>query len=135
MKCNIFGRYAYMPENYVTTQTEKGNICISEDVIQVMVTAAVTDIEGVAGFSNAIGADIADFLGIKNKVRGVKIASEDGKTVIDVLIMVRYGYGVTTVAQKVQNSVSANVEAMTGLKAEVNVHVTGISFEKTDMKG
>ena len=124
-----------MPENYVTTQTEKGNICIAEDVIQVMVTAAVSDLEGVAGFSNAIGSDIADFLGIKTPARGVKITSDNGKTVIDVLIMVRYGYSVTTVARKVQDSVAASVEAMTGLKAEVNVHVTGISFEKTDMKG
>ena len=38
-----------MPENYITSQTEKGNISISEDVIHVMVNAAVSEIEGVAG--------------------------------------------------------------------------------------
>ena len=124
-----------MPENYVTSQDERGSVCISEDVIAVMVTAAVAEIEGVAGFSNAIGADIADFLGRKSTVRGVRVSTENGAAVLDVLVMVRYGYNVAEVARKVQAEVAANLEAMTGLKVRVNVHVTGISFEKTDMKG
>ena len=118
-----------MPENYITSQTEKGNISISEDVIQVMVNAAVSEIEGVAGLSSVPGADIAEFLGIKSATTppSVKIAAENGQAVIDILIMVRYGYGVTVVAKK--------VEDMTGLKTVVNVHITGIAFDKTDMKG
>ena len=106
-----------MPENYITSQTEKGNISISEDVIQVMVNAAVSEIEGVAGLSSVPGADIAEFLGIKSATTppSVKIAAENGQAVIDILIMVRYGYGVTVVAKK--------------------VHITGIAFDKTDMKG
>lgn len=126
-----------MPENYITSQTEKGNIAISEDVIQVMVNAAISEIEGVATASAAPGADIAEFLGIKNSSapRSVKITMEDGHAVIDVLIMVRYGYGVTVVAKKVQDQIAASIEDMTGIKAVVNVHITGIAFDKADMKG
>ena len=125
-----------MPENYITSQTEKGNISISEDVIQVMVNAAVSEIEGVAGLSSVPGADIAEFLGIKSATTpSVKIAAENGQAVIDILIMVRYGYGVTVVAKKVQDQVAVSVEDMTGLKTVVNVHITGIAFDKTDMKG
>ena len=124
-----------MPENYVTSQDERGSVSISEDVIAVMVTAAIAEIEGVAGFSNAIGTDIADFLGRKTAVRGVRVSTDNGCAVLDVLVMVRYGYNVAEVARKVQAEVAANLEAMTGLKVRVNVHVTGISFEKTDMKG
>ena len=122
-----------MPENYITSQTEKGNISISEDVIQVMVNAAVSEIEGVAGLSSVPGADIAEFLGIKSATTppSVKI----GQAVLDILIMVRYGYGVTVVAKKVQDQVAVSVEDMTGLKTVVNVHITGIAFDKTDMKG
>jgi uncharacterized alkaline shock family protein YloU len=65
----------------------------------------------------------------------VKIAAENGQAVIDILIMVRYGYGVTVVAKKVQDQVAVSVEDMTGLKTVVNVHITGIAFDKTDMKG
>ena len=125
-----------MPENYITNQTEKGCVSVSEDVINVMVTAAVSEIDGVAGLSNATTTDIAEFLGLKTTPsRGIKISSEDGVAVIDVLIVVRYGYAVTVVAKKVQEKVADAVEGMGGLKSRVNVHVTGISFDKTDMKG
>ena len=124
-----------MPESYVTNHTEKGNISISEDVVTVMVTAAIAEIEGVAGLANPTSTDIAEFFGIKNAAKGVKISSEEDQLTVDVVIMVRYGYGVTVVAKKVQEQVAASVESMTGFKVRVNVHVTGIAFEKTDMKG
>lgn len=124
-----------MPENYVTSQDERGSVSISEDVISVMVTAAISEIDGVAGFSNAIGADIAEFLGRKSPTRGVRVSCENGKAVVDVLVMVRYGHSVADVARKVQTEVAASLDAMTGLKPVVNVHVTGIAFDKTDMKG
>ena len=124
-----------MPESYVTNQTEKGNISISEEVIHVMVTAAISEIRGVAGLTNPTSTDIAEFLGLKNAVKGIRISSENGEASIDIVIMVRYGFGVTAVAKKVQEQVAANVESMTGLKVRVNVHVTGIAFDKTDMKG
>lgn len=124
-----------MPDNYVTNQTEKGNISISEEVIQVMVTAAVSEIEGVAGLTNPTSTDIAEFLGLKNSTKGIRISSEGGETSIDIVIMVRYGYNVSVAAKKVQEQVAASVESMTGMKVRVNVHVTGIAFDKTDMKG
>ena len=124
-----------MPESYVTNQTEKGNISISEDVITVMVNAAISEIEGVAGLTNPTSTDIAEFLGLKNAAKGIRISSDNGEVTVDLVILVRYGYGVTVVAKKVQEQVAANVESMTGLKVKVNVHVTGISFDKTDMKG
>lgn len=49
--------------------------------------------------------------------------------------MVRYGYSVAQVARRVQEEVAASVEAMTGMRPVVNIHVTGIAFEKTDVKG
>ncbi len=124
-----------MPESYVTNQTEKGNISISEDVVTVMVTAAIAEIDGVAGLSNPTSTDIAEFFGIKNAAKGVRITAENGEMTVDVVIMVRYGYAVTVVAKKVQEQVAASVESMTGLNVKVNVHVTGIAFEKNDMKG
>ena len=124
-----------MPESYVTNHTEKGNISISEDVVVVMVNAAIAEIEGVSGLSNPTSTDIAELLGIKNASKGIKISSDDDILTVDVVIMVRYGYGVTVTAKKVQEQVAASVESMTGLTVRVNVHVTGIAFEKTDLKG
>ncbi len=125
-----------MPENYVSHQTDKGSVSIAEDVIGVMVTAAAAEVEGVAGFSGsgAIGGDIADFLGLKSSGKNIKISSNDGRTVVDIVLMVRYGYNVTSVARKVQEKVYASLEAMTGMDMTVNVHVAGISFEKAEKK-
>lgn len=124
-----------MPDNYVTNQTEKGNISISEDVVTVMVTAAASEVEGVAGLTNPTSTDIAEFLGIKNAAKGVRISSENGVLTVDIVIMVKYGWGVTVVAKKVQERAASSVESMTGMKTLVNVHVAGIAFDKTDMKG
>lgn len=124
-----------MPENYITNDTKQGKISISEDVINVIVSAAIAEMEGVAGLTNPTSTDIADFLGIKNASRGIRISGEDGQIVIDLVILVRYGHPVTAVAKKAQEQVAASVESMTGMKAKVNVHVTGITFDKTDMKG
>lgn len=125
-----------MPENYIISQTEKGNVCISEEVIGLMVSAALNEVEGVAGLSNptALGSDLAGFFGIKNSPKGIKVTSMSGKAVIDLLILVRYGSSVAEAARRVQRKVAASIEAMTGMETVVNVHVTGISFEKAEIK-
>ena len=125
-----------MADTYITNHTELGDVSISEDVLISIVTAAVAEIKGVSGFSGALGTDISELLGKgKNSLRGVKITSENGTVFVNLLIMVRYGCGVTVVAKKVQEAVCESVEGMTGLNTKVNVHVTGIAFDKTDLKG
>lgn len=119
-----------MADNYINTETEKGKINISEEVIAVMVGAAITEVEGVDGLANTVGNDILDLIGKKSLAKGVKISFVEEKMVIDVLILVTFGCVITDVAKKVQNAVSNAVEAMTGISPMVNVHVSGVSFPK-----
>jgi len=119
-----------MADNYISTETEKGKINISEDVIAVMVGAAITEVEGVDGLAYTVGNDILEMIGKKSLAKGVKITLADEHIVIDVLIMVSFGCVITDVAVKVQNAVSNAIEAMTGLSPVVNVHVSGVSFPK-----
>ena len=58
-----------MPESYVTNHTEKGDISISEDVVALMVSAAISEIEGVSGLSNPTSTDLAERFGLKNAAR------------------------------------------------------------------
>ena len=120
-----------MADNYITTETEKGKINISEDVIAVMVGAAITEVEGVDGLANTVGNDILDFIGKKNLAKGVKVTLQDDHIIVDVLIMVAFGCVITEVAKRVQTSVSNALEAMTGLTPTVNVHVSGVTFPKS----
>ncbi len=119
-----------MPENYITSENENGSCSISEEVISVMVSASIAEVDGVAGLSNNVGTDLSELIGKKSVSKGIKITFEDGTVIIDTLILVRYGYAVTDVARKVQAEIASAVESMSGLKTRVNVHVVGIAFDK-----
>ncbi len=120
-----------MGENYITCQEENGSINISEEVISSMVRAAISEVEGVAGLSNTYGAEIAELIGLKSLSKGVKVQFTDGKIIVDTIITVTYGCNVVAVAKAVQEKVMNAVQAATGLEnAAVNVHVSGIAFDK-----
>ena len=120
-----------MGENYITCREENGSINISEEVISGMVRAAVAEVDGVAGLSNTAGAEIAELIGLKTLPKGVKVQFVEDKIVVDAIITITYGYNIVEVAKTVQEKVMNAVQAATGIEqAEVNVHVSGIAFEK-----
>ena len=119
-----------MPDNYMTTVTEKGTINIAEDVIDVMVAAAIAEVDGVVDVANTVGNEILDLI-MRTLSKGVKVSFEGEAISIDVLIMVAFGCVVSEVARNVQLAVLNALESMTGQTAKVNVHVSGVSFPKS----
>ena len=120
-----------MGESYITCKEANGSINISEDVIAGMVRNAILEVEGVAGLANTAGAEISELIGIRTLTKGVKVQFVEEKVVVDTIITVSYGSNVVKVARAVQEKVLDAVQTTTGLeKVEVNVHVTGIAFEK-----
>ena len=120
-----------MGDNYISCKAENGSINIAEDVISTMVRTAITEIDGVAGISNTAGAELAELIGIKTVSKGIKVQIVDDTIKVDAVILVRYGCNIVNVAKEVQNSVTEAVQTITGIdKAEVNVHVSGVAFEK-----
>jgi len=120
-----------MAENYITRVEEKGSINISDDVIASMVRVAVKEVEGVAGMAVTAGPAVAELLNKKPSSKGVKVSFGEESMAIDVVIMVKYGSNVVDVATAVQETVVNNVQCMTGVdNVTVNVHVSGIAFDK-----
>ena len=119
-----------MAENYITKQEKRGTINISEDVIAVMVSAAVTEVEGVAGFSSPTTPELLEIFGRKAPQKGLKIRFIDDKITIDIIVNVRLGGSITDIALRLQDAVCREVESVTGMSAVVNVHVAGVSFDK-----
>ncbi len=120
-----------MGESYITCREANGSINISEEVISTLVREAVGQIEGVAGLSNTSGAELVELIGIKTLSKGVKVQFDDGKIVVDAIITISYGYNIMDVAKTVQDEVMSVVLSATGMdKAEVNVHVSGVAFDK-----
>lgn len=120
-----------MSENYISCQLENGSVNISEDVVNSMVKTAIAEVDGVAGLSNTAGSELAELFGLKTVSRGVKVQFVESKIMVDLIITVKYGFNIVNVATAVQEKVMTAVQATTGVEeAEVNVHVSGIAFDK-----
>lgn len=119
-----------MPDNYITAAIEQGSLNIAEDVIAVMVEAAIREVDGVDDVANTVGNEILDMIGMRTLAKGVKVSFEEEKLTIDVLIMVSFGCVVAEVAKNVQLAILNALESMVGITPTVNVHVSGVSFSK-----
>lgn len=124
-----------MKVNEVSLEPEGNNgIRISDDVVSVIAGVAVSEVPGVAGMAGGFAGGISEVLsGKKNLSKGIKVEVGEKETKIDVNIIVEYGTRIPDVAFEIQNRVKKAVETMTGLKVlEVNVHVQGVSTDKTE---
>ena len=120
-----------MGENYIRCLEKNGSINISEEVISGIVKAAVIELDGVSGLSNTSGAELVELIGIKSSAKGIKIRFVDGKVIVDTIINVTYGCNIVEVAKNVQEKLISVVQDTTGIeKADINVHVSGVVFEK-----
>ncbi len=102
-------------KEYMTHPDELGCIHISEDVLASLAASAAVEVEGISGMMNLATK--------KSNARGVRAA-------VDLYVMIRYGYAIPEVAEKIQTAVSNAIESMTGFSVKaVNVHVGGVSFQ------
>ena len=116
---------------YLTHTEQNDSISISDDVLVAIASKAVSEVEGVSSLMNQTMTEQLTEQIMRKKIgRGVRVESMDGEIVLNVYIMVRYGYAIPEVAEKVQQAVAAAVAAMTNFKVSaVNVHVGGVSFD------
>lgn len=122
-------------QNYFITSTDSGSVNIGEDVFLRLVEATVSEMDAVAGLATSYGPELAQQLGRKSMPKGVALTTnEDGGIILDVVLLVRYGFNVAQTAEAVQDHIRAATEALTGIACQVNVHVSGISFEKVETK-
>ena len=76
-------------------------------------------------------AELAERIGLKTISKGVKVQFVEDKIIIDLIINVKFGCNIVNTARNVQEKLIAVVQDTTGIeKADINVHVSGISFEK-----
>ena len=109
-------------KDYMTHPEELGSIHISEDVLASLAAGAAAEVEGISGLMNVAAK--------KSGTRGVRLAVDEDGAVVDLYVMIRYGYAIPEVAEKIQNAVSGAIESMTGFAVKaVNVHVGGVSFQ------
>lgn len=123
-----------MSERTELPSEKLGKIELSPEVIQIIAGIAASEVEGVAGLSGGVVGDISQLLGRKNLRQGIKVDLEE-QTLIQISLLVKYGYHVVNVGKDVQEKVKMTVEEMTGVTVDqVIVHVEGLKFPQTEKK-
>lgn len=97
------------------TSVQKGRITYNAGVVTDIVSAAISEIDGVA------------LLSAKNK--GIKLNFDKQGILADISVKVDANYNVPSLAFKIQQSIKHNVESMTKYKvAKVDVHIQDVNF-------
>lgn len=110
-----------------------GKVEISPEVIEVIAAIAASDVEGVAAMRGNFAAGVAEKLGRKSHRKGVKVELTDDGIILDVYVIVEYGYSIPAVGQNIQQQIRQELQNMTALDVnEINIHVVGIQFDQTN---
>jgi len=121
-----------MENNKPEIPNDLGVIRIADEVVSTVAGLAAVEVEGVASMSGGWGTDLVEKLGKRNLGKGIKVDATGEKTIIDIFIVIEFGYAIPKVAENVQKEVKVAVESMTGLTvAAVNVHVVSVMTKKT----
>ena len=126
-----------MSENYPSDVKLNGNpdgtVSFATEVVATIAGLAATEVDGVASMISP-SAGLADMFSRKsnrNLTKGVRIDLDGNMVTVDITITVDYGSPVPDVARNIQENVKKAIETMSGLDVRsVDVHVTGISFER-----
>ena len=86
----------------IESEDNGGKIVFAEDVIATIATLAAAEVEGVSGMSGTAFEGLGEKLGKKNYTKGVKVEVGSEECACDITIVVKYGYRIQAVAQKVQ---------------------------------
>ena len=119
--------------NEVDTNMEdiqSGKVVFADDVVATIAYLAASEVDGVHAMIGTTMEGLTEKLGKKNYTKGVKVEVGAEECTCDITIVVKYGYRIQAVAQKVQEEIKNAIETMTGLKVvEINVNVNAIYFE------
>lgn len=118
-------------KEYISRQEELGSVNISEEVLAVIAGAAAMEVDGVSALGTTLTNDVAALVTRKSVAKGVHLEVEGEAVMVDVTILVKYGYVVPEVAKNVQEAIQSAVMNTSGLDvAGVNVTVSGVTFQK-----
>lgn len=117
-----------------TGKEELGQIEVASEVLEVIAGIATTEVEGVAATRGSFASGVVERFGKKVHSKGIKASmTNDGLIAVDVYCSVKYGFSIPKIAKEVQSSIRQAILNMTSIETnEVNVHITGIQFEKEE---
>ncbi len=113
----------------INTTENESNLTISEETLAIIVGLAINQVDGVAGMSTTITEELAEVFGKKAQSKGIKVEFGNDGLVIDLSIVIKFGYRIPDIAWNIQEKVRKDILAMTEYKVEsINVYVQSIDF-------
>jgi len=108
------------------TNTNLGFIHIHKDVIANIASIATLEIEGVARIDAEHNAFLKLFYGKQKNAMKVYI-SKDEEVILDIPIVIKYGYNIAEVSSRIQENVQDALDKMANLSIKnINIIVKGI---------
>ncbi len=109
------------------SRTDLGTIKIHKNVIASIAAIAANEIEGVKSIGRDFRAGILELFG-KKALGVIKVViDKNGDVWLEITLIIKYGYNIPDVANKVQENVRNALEKMTSLSIkDVNINVQGI---------
>ena len=124
--------------NMQTVKTDLGQIEISKETIENIISLSLADVKGVVGSRKTIIKEITDMLtGDTDKSelnissRTIKVEIKNNTPLINLYIIIKYGVRIPDIAWDIQNRVKENIKNKLRINInEIDIHVEGIQFPK-----
>lgn len=121
-----------------TIKTDLGEINISRETIESIVSLNLSEVKGVVGSRKSIINEISDMLRgdmnekeIDDLPRTIKVEIKDNKPLINLYIVIKYGVRIPDISWDIQNRVKEGLKEKLDTDInEINIHVQGIQFPK-----
>jgi uncharacterized alkaline shock family protein YloU len=109
------------------SRTDLGMIRIHKNVIASVASLASTEIEGVKRIGGDLKSGVLALMS-KKTYFAIKVEIDKNEDVkVEIPLIIRYGFNIPDVANKVQESVRRGLEKMTNLSIkDININVQGI---------
>ncbi len=109
------------------SHTDLGTIKIHKNVIASIASLAAVEIEGVRRVGGDLKSGIAEFIG-KKYLSAIHVEINKNEEVkIEIPLVIKFGYNIPEIANKVQENVRNSLEKMTSLSVkDINVNIKAI---------
>lgn len=109
------------------SRTDLGTIRIHKNVIASIASLAAMEIEGVKRVGRDFKSGLLELMG-KKALSAIKVEIDKNEEVkIEIPLIIKYGFNIPDIANKVQESTRNALEKMTNLSIkDININVQGI---------
>lgn len=120
-----------MKQDSFHNSSEIGEVQIANEVVASIAGISASEVEGVETMAGGLANELAGKFGAKNLSKGVKVEVQDDSAVVELAIVMKYGYNIPKTCKQVQEKVAQAINSMTGLTVkQIHVRIAGVSLEQ-----